>query len=348
MKNILITLSALVLLGCQTKKEKEKETRVIDPVASFTGQQVTGVTVSTMGRIFANFPRWREGVKNSVVELGENGEAIAYPDTIWNRWELGNQPKDSVFIGVQSVVAHGDKLYVLDTRNPLFKGVIDAPRLFVFELETDRLSTIFILDSSAYHPNSYINDLRVDEPNNSIYMTDSGKGGLVVLDTKTGRSRRMLDNHSSTTAETDHLTIDGKRWENTVHSDGIALDLQTHTLYYHSLTGYTLYAIATNVLRNGTNEDAIAAVKTVAKTSAPDGMILDTKGTLYYGDLEHHKINFLDSLGTQQTLYQGEQIKWPDTFSIYDGYLYFTNSRINEASGDISTMDFGIHKIRID
>ncbi|TYP70420.1 L-dopachrome tautomerase-related protein [Aquimarina intermedia] len=346
MKNIIFALTAIFLLGCQNKKDEEKV--IIEPIATFTGQQVTGVTVSTMGRIFANFPRWRKGVANSVVTLNKNGEPSPYPDTTWNSWEIGQEVRDSVFIGVQSVIAHENSLYVLDTRNPLFKGVVDAPRLFVFDLTTNALSNIFILDSTTYHPNSYINDLRVDAPNHTIYMTDSGKGGLVILDTQTGTSRRMLNDHVSTTAETDHLTIDNKRWENTVHSDGIALDLQNNLLYYHSLTGYTLYAIPTNILRNGTNDEAIAAVRTIAKTSAPDGMIMDGSGTLYYGDLEHHKINYLDKEGTQHTLHQGDQINWPDTFSIYDGYLYYTNSRIHEAQGDIASLEFSIYKIQIE
>ncbi|KTF07984.1 hypothetical protein MGSAQ_000518 [marine sediment metagenome] len=37
------------------------------------------------------------------------------------------------------MVAHKDKLYVLDTRNPKFKGVVDAPRLFVVDLASNEM-----------------------------------------------------------------------------------------------------------------------------------------------------------------------------------------------------------------
>jgi hypothetical protein len=40
----------------------------------------------------------------------------------------------------------------------------------------------------------------------------------------TGKSTRVLDNHFSTKAEQSYLTFDNKKWENTINSDGIALD----------------------------------------------------------------------------------------------------------------------------
>jgi hypothetical protein len=43
--------------------------------------------------------------------------------------EIGNTVEDHKFIGVQSVVAFRNMLYVLDTRSPLFGAVLDAPRL---------------------------------------------------------------------------------------------------------------------------------------------------------------------------------------------------------------------------
>ena len=90
-----------------------------------------------------------------------------------------------------------------------------------------------------------------------------------------------------------------------------------------------------------------ASVTFEAKTAAPDGMIFDQKGNLYYADLEHNKIDYITPNGTIKTLVEGDKVKWADTFSIYDGYLYYTNSRINEASGDISDLKFTINKVDI-
>ncbi|MBL3657636.1 L-dopachrome tautomerase-related protein [Fulvivirga sediminis] len=316
-------------------------------VAEFEGQQVTGVTVTDHGRIFVNFPRWRENVKYAVREVSDDGSSTPYPNEEWNQWEIGGEQSDSVFIAVQSVVAKGDKLYVLDTRNVQFKGVLSTPRIFVFDLNTNQLADIFLLSEEAYHSDSYTNDLRIDEKNQMIYMTDSGHAGLILYNMATGESKRVLDNHESTSAEVDHLTIDGKQWERAVSSDGIALDEAKGLLYYHALSGYSLYQVPTDVLINGSEEEIEAAVVEVMDTSAPDGMILGADGNLYLADLEHHKINYVTPEKEMKTLYEGDKVRWADTFSIYNGYLFYTNSRLHEVNGEVDKMTFSLNKVKL-
>ena len=248
---------------------------------------------------------------------------------------------------MQSVVAFEDKLYVLDTRSPLFGAVLDAPRIFVFNLNDNTLAKTYILDEGSYYSNSYINDLRVDKNNNKIYCTDSGRAGLIIIDINSGKTTRVLDNHISTKAEQAFLTFGDKKWENTIHSDGIALDSKNGILYYHALTGYSLYSVPTNIIATENQKDIEAAVKLVAKTAAPDGMIIDDQGTLYFADLENNKIMSRTIDGNIKTLVEGEKVKWADTFSIYNGYLYYTNSRINEVTTDITKMTFTLNKVKI-
>jgi sugar lactone lactonase YvrE len=352
MKKAVFLLLLAMLAGCKKSQNATKESLQSNDknepvlVASFKGQQVTGVTVTNQGRVFANFPRWRAGVKSSVVEV-INDKAKPYPDKGWNRWELGEALNDSVFVAVQSVVAIKKKLYVLDTRNPLFQGVQGAPRVFVFNLENDRLDHIYVFDEEGFHADSYINDLRIDEKHGKAYFTDSGHAGLVVLDLETGKTKRVLDNHYSTLAETNELIIEGVPWQNTVHSDGIALDAKNERLYYHALTGYTLYAIPTRVLSYGTASEAEKSVFKIQKTPAPDGMIFDEKGNLYLADLEKNKIMARDKSGNLTVITSGENVRWADTFSIYNGELYYSNSRIHEAKADIADLNFTIYKIKI-
>ncbi|MBL87513.1 MAG: hypothetical protein CMO82_12735 [Winogradskyella sp.] len=357
-KLFIVLLSVVSFFACKndTKKETEdiktsesisENKQDVIEVASFKGQQVTGVTVTQNGRVFANFPRWRDTVKYSVVEVFEDGSSKSYPNDIWNLWQPGEQPKDDQFLGVQSVVAFEDKLYVLDTRNPKFSGVVDAPRVFVFNLNTNVLEQTYKLDKDSYHSDSYINDLRVDKANNKLYFTDSGHAGLVALDLKSGKSTRILDNHKSTTAEVSELTFDNKVWKNTVHCDGIAFDQNNQRLFYQALTGYSLYSVPVSSFNLKNSTEIEASVKFEAKTAAPDGMIFDQIGNLYYADLEHNKIDYITPNGTIKTLVEGDNVKWADTFSIYNGYLYYTNSRINEASGDISDLNFTINKVEL-
>ncbi|CAM2917060.1 L-dopachrome tautomerase-related protein [Flavobacterium frigoris] len=356
-KSLYLIFLFIVIVSCKNLTNKKIEieatkhtdslTVQVQQIAEFTGQQVTGVTVSTLGRIFVNFPRWRKGVENSVVEITKDNQKLAYPNEEWNSWKIGSAVEDQKFVGVQSVVAFENMLYVLDTRSPLFGAVLDAPRLFVFNLSDNKLEKTYILQKDSYYPNSYINDLRVDKKNNKIYCTDSGRAGLIVLDMTSGKSTRVLDNHFSTKAEQSYLTFDNKKWENTINSDGIALDNKNDLLYFHALTGYSLYSVPTKVLANANNTEVEKSVKLVAKTAAPDGMILDENGILYFADLENNKIMYRKQDGSIHTLVEGKKIRWADTFSIYNNYLYFTNSRINEVTADISTMTFTLNKIEL-
>jgi hypothetical protein len=50
--------------------------------------------------------------------------------------------------------------------------------------------------------------------------------------------------------------------------------------------------------------------------------------------------------GSIHTLVEGEKSDGL-TFSIYNNYLYFTNSRINEVTADISDMTFTLNKIKL-
>ncbi|MFI2811432.1 L-dopachrome tautomerase-related protein [Microbulbifer sp. JSM ZJ756] len=346
----LLTVSIFTLLFTANGHSADTGPTQAEKVSAIQGVQTTGITVTDAGRIFTNAPNWRDGVPFAVAEVDrDTGEYLPYPNSAMNRCVADSTARDDCFLAVQSVVAHDNKLYVLDTRNPKFQGVVDAPRIFVLDLDSNKLERVLLLSNAGYHPDSYINDLRIDRAAGRIYMTDSNHPGLVVYELAQGengdkgKSYRVLDDHKSTRAEQDYLTIDGKRWNNTVHSDGIALDLKDKVLYFHALTGYTLYAIDTRYLED--SGDAAAHVRRVARTSAPDGMILDQQGNLYFADLENHKILYRDPAGETHVLVEGDRVRWADTFSIHDGMLYYTNSRIHEVTGPIDDMEFGIYRV---
>src|SRR6202012_3227291 len=91
----------------------------------------------------------------------------------------------------------------------------------------------------------------------------SGVGSLVVVDLTTGKARAVLRSHFSTKAEpmTD-MVIDGIHPIDvktgtvpTFNADGIALDMSKGILYFHPLTGHTLYKVATADLRNASLSD---------------------------------------------------------------------------------------------
>jgi sugar lactone lactonase YvrE len=320
-------------------------------VASFKGIQVTGVTITDAGRLFANFPRWHENLPFSVVEVMPDGSYQPYPDAGWNTWS--GQPEENKFTCVQSVVAHGNSLFVLDPASPFMKGVVGSAALYEFDLTTNALRQKWTFDETIAPKESYLNDLRIDEETGKIYMTESGVGALVVLDLKTNTARRLLDGHPSTKSEDVWLTVEGQRWvkegkKPSMHADGIALSPDKQYLYYHALTGYTLYRISTFALNDTALSDRALgeSVENLGRTSAPDGMIFDPQGNLYLGDLESNAILYRTPDGHLNPLLQDEQLKWPDTFTMdREGNLYVTTSRIHQMEGDISNLEFNIFKI---
>ena len=344
-KQVKRTLTATVMAAVfsVSAAANDAQDSQVELVGDIKGTQITGVTVSKDGRVFVNAPNWRDGVRFSVAQITDNGEFVAYPNTETNECVAHSEVRKNCFLAVQSVVAHKDKLYVLDTRNPKFSGVVDAPRLFVVDLSSNEIEATLILSEDAYHSDSYINDLRVDENTNRIYMTDSAHAGLVVYNLDDNTSYRILDNHETTKAEVESLNIQGKPFNMTVQSDGIALDTLNDTLYFHALSGYSLYAINTSDIKKASNEVLAKKVRKVATTGAPDGMIYHD-GNVYLADLEKQEVQYLTPSLDLRTLVKGDVVSWADTFSIYNDELYYTNSKIQDAGSDVSDMTFEVYK----
>ncbi len=313
-------------------------------VTEIEGVQVTGITVTDAGRVFITFPRWRKGVPYTLAEIID-GKPRPYPYAEINAWDVG-QPAGDKFVNVQSAVAVGDTLYVADTRNPLMKGLITPPQIHLYDLTTNQRVASYDLPPGTTDPKTYVNDLRIDQGRQQVYFTDSGKGALMVLDLQTGDSWRVLDGHPSVEATLDSLLIDGRAWNRQIPSDGIALDQANDRLLFHALSGYTLYAIPLSVLGDPEATDRGASVTKIATTPACDGM-WRTGGRTVMANLEAQSVVSVTDDGSLTTLAEGEEIGWADTFSEYDGWLYFTNSKLPESDSTVAGMTYPIWRLRL-
>jgi len=322
--NSLLTILLISLIACQPKGKNDNPLQIL----ASSQKQWTGVAVSKDNRIFVNYPKWSDQVPVSVAEI-VNGKPVAFPNTKWQ-----DRTQKDAFVAVQSVVVdQKDRLWVLDTKNPQFKGVMkNGPVLYQFSLENNKMVKAYNFPKGVFQPNSYFNDVRVDTKNEFAYMTDSGNGAIIVLDLNSGESRRLLDHHSSTESETDHLICDGIKWMNSVHSDGIALSNDLQYLYYIALTGHSLYRIKTSLLRNKKNssEELEQAIEKVANIPATDGMMFDRKGNLWLGGLEDNSINQFTTNNKLIKVIQNKEIRWADSFAKdQKGNIYFTTSQIH-------------------
>lgn len=347
------------ILKSETEQPTDKKTvgtlpTEVEPdlieVANFKGAQVTGVTMSDSGRMFANFPRWRDNLPFSVVEVMKDGSHKPYPDEKWNTWN--GRPEKNHFTCVQSVFAHKNYLYVLDPSSPEMKGVVGTPKLYRFNLTSNKLDKTWEFKEDVAPKMSYLNDLRIDDNARKIFITDSGLGGIVILDMKTGNAKRVLDKHPSTKSENITLTVDKQQFTRKINSDGIALSPVDNKLYYHALTAYNLYRVPVDALETNSRDETklVKQVEKVGVTPAPDGMIFDKEGNLYMADLERNAVSYRTPEGDMKILIQDERIKWPDTFTM-DGHnnLIFTDSLLQKAEvgKPVDDMVFRIYKVSL-
>jgi sugar lactone lactonase YvrE len=311
----------------------------LQQIAVFPDQEVTGITVASDGRIFVNFPYWSNAHSVSVAQLGERSALTPYPDSSWNSEE---GPVDRRFICVQSVVADDqDALWVLDPASPKFEGVVSGgAKLVKIDLKTNKVVRDIVFSDSVAPKKSYLNDVRVDTQNGFAFITDSGIGGLVVVDLNNGQARRVLQKHPSTKAEP-RVTlviegvklIDSKTGEPVqIHSDGIAYDKAGGYLYYQALCGRTLYRVPVADLENLNlaAADLAKRIETVASVPAADGLAF-RNGSIYSTALEQDAIVRIDLATKQlQVVTKDARLKWPDTLSFGpDGSLYVTTSEIH-------------------
>ncbi|MBC7922885.1 MAG: hypothetical protein H7Z75_17550 [Ferruginibacter sp.] len=329
---------ATCLAACSGSSRKEREFTPLLTEVAHSPNQWTGIAITQGGRLFVCYPRWSDKITGSVAEVTKTGLQF-YPDNTWNAYDSTISPRES-FVCVQSLhVDAGDFLWILDPANPKFAGVVDGgAKLVKIDPQSNRVTQQIHFGKDVIRPDSYLNDVRVDAGRNVAYLTDSGVGGLVVVDLTRETSRRVLDNHPSTHSDSTDIVIDGKPWRRPdgsrpyLHADGIELDSTGQYLYYHALNGQTLYRIETQYLRDSTLTEAQLGqrVESVIKTGPVDGMFFDRKGNLYLSGLEQKALLWLHPDNRLDTLVQSTDLQWPDSFAASpDGYLYATTSQIH-------------------
>jgi sugar lactone lactonase YvrE len=300
---------------------------------------VTGVTVSAKGRVFVNFPFWSDDHTISIAEVVD-GKPKPFPNDAWN---AKDGPPAERWICVQSVVVDDqDALWVLDPASPKTEAVVKGgPKLVKIDLATNKVSQTITFDENVAPERSYLNDVRLDTKTGHAFITESGTGAIIVVDLKNGKARRLLANDPSTKLEPEaEIIVDGMKTIDpktgnapAFQADGIALDKENGWLYYHALTGKTMYRIKTeNLLDESLTPVQLGAkVENLGPTPKPDGMLEGSNGIVFLTAIEENAIVRFDPQSRNTTMViQDKHLQWPDTMAWGpNGQLYVTTSQIH-------------------
>jgi sugar lactone lactonase YvrE len=311
----------------------------LEQVFSDNTYQFTGVAVSAAGRLFVTYPRWEGPYQYAVMEVGKDGKARPFPDAAMNQWTPGEDGREKWVCVQTAYVDDHDFLYIVDPAAPGLEKVVDgAAKVVKFNLQTNRIEKAYRFPSTLDN-HSYLNDIRVDTKKQVAYLTNSGTGGIVILDLVSGNSRQVLQNHRSVHPDPyAKFIIDGKELKKqgypvAFQSDGIALTPDRAYLYYKTITDKKLNRIKTAALLDTalSGQQLAAAVEELGDVAHTDGMVFDGKGNLYMGDPTTYELLYVTPDHKPHSWIKSAELVWPDTYSVSkDGYLYVSTSQIHK------------------
>jgi sugar lactone lactonase YvrE len=344
-----IFLAAAILAAAQEPGEAKGSRKVgppLETVKAFGDDfRLVGIGVSAEGRVFATAPSSDGRSRYSMVEVdAKTGAVTPYPDAAWNNFsEQGNGKSE--WVSVQALwVDKSDHLWALDSSLPKVDQERLPPKLVEFDLSTNRVIRQYDFKGVVSAKDS-LNDVRVDTLHDYAYLTNAGsKGSLVVLDLKSGEARQVLVGARSTFADpSQHLMIGNEvalRPDGSVRAtqaDGIARSPDAQWLYFRPLTDHNYWRVPTSALRDATLSETELAkrVEYLGASVLSGGLIMDGKGTLYAGDLEHRTVVALTltperRLRSRILVSDPSKLSWADGFAISGRYLYIADSHLWE------------------
>ncbi len=301
-----------------------------------------GVKVDSAGTMYVSTARWGgPDVPATLSKLVKQGDGYAlqpYPS------EEANSVTDVK--GLKAVLGfeidRNDVMWILDQGHMAGKpDKMGDEKLVLWDIKANKeLQRYEFTDAESDKTCSFLNDIVIDNDTNFAYITDSGifcnplKGGLIVYDRAKNKVRRILTATAVTNNDPNfYFVINGQKVNPDspmlTGADGIALSGDKKTLYWTALTGHTLYALDTALLRDFSVPEAkiSASVRTVGTLpSNTDGMVADRDGNIYMSALTLDGIMRRDAAtGAVTMVAQDEAMGWPDTLGWGpDGSLYFT------------------------
>jgi sugar lactone lactonase YvrE len=271
----------------------------------------------------------------------ETKTTTPFPNQGWNTPRETDDHYLSNVLGIRN--DENGIVWMLDMgqRNPV------TPKIVGWNTITDKLERIYYLPESAVVPTSQPNDMVVDTKNGFFIIADEGIGNggdgstasLIIVDMKTGKTRRLLEGsrttvpeNSPTVIEGEPLTINGKNL--LVGCDGITADKNFEWLYYAPLNGSKMYRIKmTDLLNENLSEIELdKRIETYSNKPNNGGLSIDVDGNLYLTAMESNSVAVI--LAKDKSVHNvvtDEKLLWADgvSYNVSDGYMYVSAAQVH-------------------
>ncbi len=236
------------------------------------------------------------------------------------------------------VVDRLERLWVID---PAHHGT-GRPRIVAIDLASGLVVYEHVFPRRIAPRGSFLQDLQVDAAGRMIYIADTSfwrkSPALIVHDTATRRSRRVLERHPSMRAQ-DWIIRTPVREMRFVGGivpmkpglDGIALDPAGQWLTYGAMTHDLLYRVPIAALLDEQLGEAALAeqVTQLGRKPLSDGLSADLSGNVYITDVEHGAVLRMAPGGQLSTIVRSPRIRWADSLSFGPGgWLYLADSAL--------------------
>jgi sugar lactone lactonase YvrE len=302
---------------------------------------VGGITYLPDGRIVIGYhPFYSPAEKVGLLNDARNG-TTPYPTADWQTCKRADGSQKDPNTCLNWVLGlHTDAngiLWLLDSGQAEPRI---TPKLVAWDTRANRLQRLIPIPAPASIPESQHNDFVVDLKNNVIVIADEAiattpvgdKAALVVVDLKTGASRRLLQGHDSVMPDMARpITVDegsprAKAIKVYVGVDGIALDPRSEWLYFAPLNKGKLFRVRMVDLVDTALSPQQLASKVEAYADKPNngGLSIDQAGNLYLTEVGERAVGIIPpDTRKYRRLVSDPAMVWPDGVTYGpDGYMY--------------------------
>lgn len=299
--------------------------------------------------LYLSMPKFRNGIPVTLAFISmSNSKKKNELLTPFPSWEMNDARNCSNLQSVQSMeIDVKGVMWVLD--GVRINRHINCPaKLVLLDLNDggSLLHTYIFSNEISLRNGGFLNDIVVDDSDGGFaYITDNSNidPGLIVYSKRRDRAWKVRDATMFPELCAANFVVNNAVIENLIPIDGIALSPkpaksgENRTVFYTSITSFNLFAIDTKVLKDEELCKTDRWRKYVGyvgeKQGQTDGMMMDSRGTLYYTLLTFYGVgswdireNFVSSkiVDTNRDV-----MVWPDGFAMdQKGYLYLISNFI--------------------